>query len=165
MSLNGHYVLSGSSDKTIKIWKLQGKQCIATLEGHQDTVNSVALSFDGLTAISGGADGLVKVWALDWELGNAPCSSSDRRLDLYLEEFVRGEGRFKRLESTKSTKKSLSNVKELLYVLSCAGFGALEPEELKQRIRKKQRAWIPFIKSEDSGNLRDTGIPDWLPEV
>ena len=32
----------GSSDRTIKVWDLKSKKCIATLQGHEHRVNSLA---------------------------------------------------------------------------------------------------------------------------
>ncbi len=156
VSLNGGYIVSGSSDKTIKIWELDNRQCVATLQGHEDTVTCVALSLDGLTAISGGSDGAVKIWALDWELEDVPCSASDRRLDPYLHEFVSGEGRFRRPAGSGSATKSPSAFRGLLYVLACAGFGALEPEALKQRIRRMPAKWMPVVRPE---SVRKTEVP------
>ena len=44
---------TGSSDETVRLWSSTG-QAIATLEGHTDTVDTVAWSADG-TLASGGS--------------------------------------------------------------------------------------------------------------
>lgn len=35
------YIVSGSDDKTVKIWDYQTKQCIVTLEGHLQSISAV----------------------------------------------------------------------------------------------------------------------------
>jgi len=60
-SNDGRYILSGSSDNTLKIWDTSG-QCIRTFTGHNDVVSSVAFSPDGKYAISGSFDSTIKLW-------------------------------------------------------------------------------------------------------
>ncbi|OQY43912.1 MAG: hypothetical protein B6247_30995 [Candidatus Parabeggiatoa sp. nov. 2] len=55
-SPNGKTVLSGSSDKTLKLWDVQSGRLIRTFEGHSDGVEAVAFSPDGKTALSGSWD-------------------------------------------------------------------------------------------------------------
>ena len=47
------YALSGSFDKTLKLWDVAGGACLRTLEGHAGNVNSVSLNADGHYALSG----------------------------------------------------------------------------------------------------------------
>ena len=75
-SSNRGLVLTGSGDKTIKIWSLNDYSCIRTLEGHTNSVlkvlwlplsNSSALTSTNPKATppqiaSAGGDGLVKIW-------------------------------------------------------------------------------------------------------
>src|SRR6266516_1583884 len=53
ISPDGQTLVSGSWDKTIKVWHLQTGQLLHTLMGHSDYVNSVAISPDGQTLVSG----------------------------------------------------------------------------------------------------------------
>ena len=39
--------ISGSYDKTVRVWDLESGVCLKVLEGHTDFVNSVALTPDG----------------------------------------------------------------------------------------------------------------------
>ena len=61
-SPDGTKIISGSYDKTIKIWNTNTGQCLKTLEGHLYFVNSVAYSPDGTKIISGSGDGTIKIW-------------------------------------------------------------------------------------------------------
>src|SRR5262245_44542803 len=44
---DGGQVLSGSKDRTIKLWDIATGQLVRTFEGHQGGVSSVAFSSDG----------------------------------------------------------------------------------------------------------------------
>jgi len=54
------YLASGSYDDTIKIWDLDTKKCIATLEGHRHVVTS--LCWTGKYLVSGSYDKTIKIW-------------------------------------------------------------------------------------------------------
>jgi small GTP-binding protein len=56
--------VSGSVDKTVRVWNLEEGRCNATLEGHSDSVWGVAVTADGLRAVSGSDDNTVRVWDL-----------------------------------------------------------------------------------------------------
>jgi len=69
-----YQLLSGSLDKTIKLWELNGLRtmsaserpsrgvCKTTLKGHEEYVLSVALSSDGQWIVSGSKDCTVQFW-------------------------------------------------------------------------------------------------------
>ena len=61
---DGKTLVSGSGDKTIKVWNLETVGKPRTLAGHQDGVTSVALTPDGKTLVSGSYDQSIKVWDL-----------------------------------------------------------------------------------------------------
>lgn len=61
---DGRTALSGSADKTLKLWDLAGGKELRTFRSHTDSVVSVAISPDGRTALSGSSDRTLKLWDL-----------------------------------------------------------------------------------------------------
>lgn len=55
---------SASGDKTIRLWGRYTGELKRTLNGHSDTVWSVAISPDCQTLVSGSADKTIRVWSL-----------------------------------------------------------------------------------------------------
>ncbi|HEY9639972.1 MAG TPA: WD40 repeat domain-containing protein [Coleofasciculaceae cyanobacterium] len=64
MSRDGQTLVSGGSDKAIKVWDLKTGQLRNTLQSDSGSINAVALSPDGQTVISGSADHRVRIWDL-----------------------------------------------------------------------------------------------------
>ncbi len=62
-SPNGHHIISGSNDSTIRIWDAEtGAPVSGPLERHTDWVLSVAYSPDGQHIISGPDDDTIRIW-------------------------------------------------------------------------------------------------------
>jgi WD40 repeat protein len=61
---DGTKAVSGSSDKTLKIWDLATGKELATLTGHTCYVRAVALTNDGTKIVSGSGDNTLKIWDL-----------------------------------------------------------------------------------------------------
>jgi WD40 repeat protein len=64
-SPDGRYVLSGSFDKTVKLWEISTGREIRTFKGHSNLVHSVAFSPDGRRAVSGSQDETLKLWDVE----------------------------------------------------------------------------------------------------
>ncbi len=64
ISRDGKTLISGSFDKTIKLWHLSTGQLIRTLTEHSDRVRCVAISPSGQILASGSADKTIKLWDL-----------------------------------------------------------------------------------------------------
>ena len=62
MSPDGNTLISGSRDRTIKIWNLTNGQLQRELAGHELTVTALAISPNGQIIASGSRDETVKVW-------------------------------------------------------------------------------------------------------
>ncbi|MFM6908483.1 MAG: WD40 repeat domain-containing protein, partial [Dolichospermum sp.] len=61
---DGKTVISGSNDKTIKIWDLGTGTEKFTVKGYSKYVNAIAVTPDGKTLISGSSDKTIKIWDL-----------------------------------------------------------------------------------------------------
>jgi hypothetical protein len=65
LTADGRRAVSGSDDKTLKVWDLESGRVLQTLESHAGGVWAVALTADGRRAVSGSADKTLKVWDLE----------------------------------------------------------------------------------------------------
>ncbi|KZP30747.1 WD40 repeat-like protein [Athelia psychrophila] len=62
-SPDGSYIVSGSRDKTVRVWDaITGQIALPPLEGHKDGIYSVSFSPDGSKIVSGSYDKTVRVW-------------------------------------------------------------------------------------------------------
>ncbi|MEM1172287.1 MAG: tetratricopeptide repeat protein, partial [Cyanobacteria bacterium P01_H01_bin.35] len=66
-SPDGEIIATASSDKTVKLWNLQGK-LLETLTGHENSVRGVAFSPDSQMIASASQDKTVKLWNLQGKL-------------------------------------------------------------------------------------------------
>jgi WD40 repeat protein len=66
LSKDGRRILSGSWDKSIRLWDISSGRCIRVFVGHTEKVESVALSADGHFIISESSDRFIQLWSLDW---------------------------------------------------------------------------------------------------
>ena len=66
-SPDGKSVLTGSRDRTAKLWTLEG-ELLHTLEGHTDAVHAVAFSPDGSKIVTGSRDQTARLWDREGKL-------------------------------------------------------------------------------------------------
>jgi WD40 repeat protein len=64
-SPDGKTCISGSGDRTLKLWDVSTGACIRTFIGHDHFVRSVAYSPDGKTCLSASWDSTLKLWDIN----------------------------------------------------------------------------------------------------
>ena len=63
-SPDGSRIVSGSRDKTVRIWDAATGVLLITLAGHEDVVESVSFSPDGYCVVSGSRDKNMCIWVV-----------------------------------------------------------------------------------------------------
>lgn len=61
-SPDGLWIVTGSNDNRARIWSLIDYRLIATLEGHQEPITSLDISWDGRRVVTASNDDTVRVW-------------------------------------------------------------------------------------------------------
>jgi len=61
-SPDGRLLVTGSEDRTVKLWNIENGALRTTLTGHEGTVRDVQFTPDGRHVVSSGNDGSVRVW-------------------------------------------------------------------------------------------------------
>jgi WD40 repeat protein/tRNA A-37 threonylcarbamoyl transferase component Bud32 len=72
LSPSGRFLASGSSDRTLKLWRLETGELLHTFAGrslwssagHQDRISALTFGFNGRVLISASQDGEIKLWDL-----------------------------------------------------------------------------------------------------
>jgi F-box/WD-40 domain protein 7 len=61
---SGTRLISGSADKTVRIWNLESGVCEGILEGHKDAVTCLTIDSSEVRIITGSLDRTIKVWSI-----------------------------------------------------------------------------------------------------
>eukprot|EP00918_Siedleckia_nematoides_P007860 GHVU01017109.1.p1 GENE.GHVU01017109.1~~GHVU01017109.1.p1 ORF type:complete len:688 (-),score=145.05 GHVU01017109.1:1053-3116(-) len=56
------YIVSGSDDKTVRVWDYQTKQCVQVLQGHDKDIAAVAFHPHLPVLLSAAEDGTIRIW-------------------------------------------------------------------------------------------------------
>ncbi|RKP36173.1 WD40-repeat-containing domain protein, partial [Dimargaris cristalligena] len=60
----GSLLVSGSPEKTVRVWDPRSGRAVTNLTGHTDNIRTVLLSQDGELILSGSSDTTIKLWSL-----------------------------------------------------------------------------------------------------
>ena len=61
-SRDGTTLVTGSWDKSVRLWDVRSGELRGNLSGHSGYVSAVAISADGKTIVSAGWLGEIKIW-------------------------------------------------------------------------------------------------------
>lgn len=64
MNSSGTVLISGSTEKVLRVWDTRTSDCKMKLIGHTDNVKALIVSRDGSQCLSGSSDGTIKLWSL-----------------------------------------------------------------------------------------------------
>ena len=81
-SSDGRSLVSGSNDKTVKLWDIQTGGVIKTFHGHTHWVHSVSISADLVRIASGSGDCTICLW--DIQTGECLCTIKQQRMVSYV---------------------------------------------------------------------------------
>ncbi|CCH44752.1 putative WD repeat-containing protein [Wickerhamomyces ciferrii] len=154
---NGKWLLSGSEDGKIIIWRTKDWEIFGTLKGHQGRINDLAIHPTGRIAVSVGDDKTIRLWNL---MTVKKAANLKIKNDWQNGEFVRWSldggyflvGLLNKLLVYKTSNASIVNVlalgktlmhleiyeiNDVEYVVVGLGNGSLEFYELKDLINEK----------------------------
>lgn len=64
MNAAGTIIVSGSTDKILRVWDTRSAQRLMMLRGHTDNIRAIVLSRDGKLCLSAGSDGSIRLWCI-----------------------------------------------------------------------------------------------------
>ncbi|KAL4709572.1 hypothetical protein ACJJTC_007303 [Scirpophaga incertulas] len=64
MNPAGSVLVSGSTEKVLRVWDPRNCSRLMKLKGHSDNVKALVISQDGSQCVSGSSDGTIKLWSL-----------------------------------------------------------------------------------------------------
>ena len=78
LASGGGLLMSGSTDKSIRLWSLDTFKCIGTLHAHRSVVSSLQYSTSSGALISAGHDGKIRTWNVKTKTCTATIDSTKR---------------------------------------------------------------------------------------
>ncbi len=75
LTSDNRFALVGGFMGPLHVYELPGLREVGTLEGHEDSVDAVAISADDRTVVTGARDSTLRVWRLEWTAETAPGST------------------------------------------------------------------------------------------
>ncbi|MCL2347778.1 MAG: protein kinase [Planctomycetaceae bacterium] len=157
MTPDDRWIISGSKDKTVRIWDVKTQKTAKSLVLHTGSVTDIALDLSASRLLSAGEDGTVRLWNIDWCYRFPGWKDSNPLFEEYLRVILAvhasrqtvstsQSGAFPVASSVSSsmlnvTSNIMPNVDERLFrkiraELELRGFGWIKPESLRQQLQK-----------------------------
>ncbi|KAJ8676725.1 hypothetical protein QAD02_012512 [Eretmocerus hayati] len=64
MNPSGTIIVSGSTEKVLRVWDPRSCNKLMKLKGHQDNIKALVLNRDGTQCLSASSDGTIKLWSI-----------------------------------------------------------------------------------------------------
>lgn len=80
---DGAKIVSGSKDKTVRLWNMTTGICDKAFKRNSQIVTSVAVTKDGAKIISGSEDNSIRIWEYKAFVGFTPSDALDNECRAY----------------------------------------------------------------------------------
>jgi hypothetical protein len=172
LSADEKYVLSGSEDKTLRLWETVSGKCLRIW--YTDAIiKSVSMATNGRHALLVDDGGRLKVLSLLWELEPKEPADWDEGAKPHIVNFLINHVPYAAelpndhesneeeitLALTRKGKPSWSegDVQRLLFGLGCAGYGWLRPEGVKAKLEELAKQMTGTSVEADSAGNEELG--------
>lgn len=91
LSPDGTRLVTGSADRTARVWDLASRRCVLVLTGHEDEINKVQYSPDGRWIATASDDATVRIW--DAESGAVQTVITGHTAPVHGVDFMAGTDR------------------------------------------------------------------------
>ncbi|MFZ4589352.1 MAG: protein kinase domain-containing protein [Ignavibacteria bacterium] len=145
-SPDGKFILSGSTDNTIRIWDLNTGQEIYKIEDHCSPINQVLFSCDGRYVLSNNSDNTFCIYELDWDWEITDPVDWDEKVRPYLEIFLELHNSNGSNEKSRIRKPNWSedDFNIFYYDLMNRGFGYIKYKGIRNELEKMTRYWNEY---------------------
>ena len=155
---------TGSEDGTVKLWKLNKKRfsfnsynwsatCVATLQGHSNSVSSVAFHPTAPLLATSSSDDTAKLWQLNYrDLSNSPCVATLEGHSVPVSSVAFHPTAPLLATGSSDNTAKLWKIKNLLSRVSPQGGGSIIRHHKKRLSRKLKRYASKRIKKNRNRN-------------
>lgn len=151
-------------DHVIKLWDMEKRECVRTLEGHTSEICGIGMSWDSrfIASVAGGDEQRVRLWEVEWDVEERDAADWDQSAKPYLETFhkmgvpyagpLAPDRPFSEEELEKAlTRKGKPSYNEedfdrLLFVLGCVGLGWIKPDGVRKQLNSMQSLLGRFFR-------------------
>ncbi|KJR43702.1 serine/threonine protein kinase [Candidatus Magnetoovum chiemensis] len=158
VSPDGKFLISSSSDQTVRLWQLNTGLCLRTFSWHSGNINSVSFSKDGWQFLAACDDMSIRVLYLDFELEVNDLQYQYKDLERYIKIFITQHTPFMEntLMRTGQPKWSDEDYNNLINSLKLKGFGWLKPEIIDKQISTFKEEII--LKEEEDNSYFNASV-------